>query len=515
MSPPMPHDSDKGKIEATEIGQLPAVKPAVQSEWPLALDLSHHLSVESRSREKSLLKLSTSYLTGDSELLSLAAGLPSVSLFPIEKIAVSAPTPKPATAAGRSEGVWRGDGLLSDLNQLLMEKDGKAKGYTNYDLSNALQYEQGTGAKDLLKFVKEHTKIVHNPKYSDWDCILTGGNTHAMETVFRMILNPGQGFIVEQYGFPETFEALRSLQIKLFGVEVDDEGMRADSLRELLSTWDVEVRGLERPRAIYLVPTGQNPTGATMSLERRKAIYEVAVEQDLLIVEDDPYYFLQMSEYVPGSDFQTVNVPKLNSEFLQTLVPSMLSIDTQGRVIRLDSFSKVIAPGMRCGWITSSARFIERILRHNEVGLQFPSGMSTAVLHSILQNSWGQEGYLDWLVNLRAEYTSRRNALLCAMDTYLPKEFCHWVVPSAGMFVWIKVDHTKHPHHHRGISAIEVELFHASIANKVLILPGAWFKVAEADATGVYFRATFASVSPENMMTAIKRFGEVLNCAFR
>ncbi|KAK9330239.1 pyridoxal phosphate-dependent transferase [Lipomyces starkeyi] len=515
MVPP-PHKADIETPEMSDSSPV-AIKPvvaAIESQTeskPGSLDLSHHLSIESRIRQKSLLKVSSSYLARDPELLSLAAGLPSPSLFPIEKITATVPIAKPESARN---GLWKNDGLLPDTRRdLLKEKDSSLKGQSEYDLSGALQYEQGTGAKQLLKFLKKHTEIVHNPQYRDWDCILSGGNTHAMETVFRMLINPGDYIILEEFAFPETAEALKPLRAKMIGMEMDEEGMRSDSLRQLLETWDETARGDKRPGVLYVVPTGQNPTGATMSVQRRKEIYDICVAYDLIIIEDDPYYFLQMSDYVPGADPTIVHVPKTNDEFLSTLIPSMLSIDTQGRVLRLDSFSKIAAPGLRCGWITGSDRFIERVLRHNEVGLQFPSGVSMAVLHGMLAEAWGQDGYLDWLVNLRAEYTSRRNALLVAMDKFLPRGVCDWVVPSAGMFVWLHVDHTKHPRKDNGIEAVEMELFEAGIDNKVLILPGAWFKVNQ-DARDVFFRATFASVSAEDMALAVERFGEVLRKSF-
>ncbi|KAK9325613.1 pyridoxal phosphate-dependent transferase [Lipomyces orientalis] len=513
MVPP-PHKAETELVDPSDSSPV-AIKPVVsQSQTeskPMALDLSHHLSIESKIRQKSLLKVSSSYLARDPELLSLAAGLPSPSLFPIEKITASVAIAKHESAR---DGLWKNDGLLPGMRRdLHKEKDSSLKGHSEYDLSGALQYEQGTGAKQLLKFLKRHTEIVHNPPYRDWDCIMTGGNTHAMETVFRMLINPGDYIVLEEFAFPETVEGLKPLRARMIGIDMDAEGMRSDSLELVLETWDEDARGGKRPGVLYVVPTGQNPTGATMSMQRRKEIYNTCVKYDLVIIEDDPYYFLQMSDYIPGQDTGAVQVPQTNDQFLASLLPSMLSIDTQGRVLRLDSFSKVAAPGLRCGWITGSDRFVERVLRHNEVGLQFPSGASMAVLHSMLTEAWGQDGYLDWLVNLRAEYTSRRNTLVSAMDKFLPREVCDWVVPSAGMFVWLRVHYAKHPHKDNGVEAVEKELFEAGIDNKVLILPGAWFKV-KPETSDVFFRATFASVSANDMAVAIERFGEVLRKGF-
>lgn len=122
----------------------------------------------------------------------------------------------------------------------------------------------------------------------------------------------------------------------------------------MLSNWNPEQHGNTRkPFLLYLIPTGQNPTGTTQSFQRRQAIYQVAREHDLLILEDDPYYFLQMNEYASSNESHAgTNIRSLEGLFMN-LIPSYLRIDTNGRIIRMDSFSKVISPGARLGWITA------------------------------------------------------------------------------------------------------------------------------------------------------------------
>jgi aromatic amino acid aminotransferase I len=185
---------------------------------------------------------------------------------------------------------------------------------------------------------------------------------------------------------------------------------------------------------LYTVPSGQNPTGATQGTERRKAIYAVAQKHDLYIIEDEPYYFLQMQPYT-GRDQPDVPPPKTVEEFVSSLIPSLLSIDVDGRVMRMDSFSKVLVPGSRLGWITASAQIVERYVRHAEVASQGPSGFSQVILYKLLDETWGHEGYLRWLMNLRLEYTKRRNALLAACEDHLPSDLVSWTPPAAGMFV--------------------------------------------------------------------------------
>ncbi|KAK9458863.1 pyridoxal phosphate-dependent transferase [Lipomyces oligophaga] len=464
-------------------------------------------------RRASRLKMASAYLA-DPEMKSLAAGLPAAELFPIARLSGSVLMPK--SEPERSSGSWKGDGLLTETVMFDKDKQSTQRGSTKYDLSKALQYEQGSGARQLLSFLKEHTKHIHNPKFLDWDCTMSGGNMQAIETIFRMLVTAGDYVIMEEFVFPETADCLRPMRCKPLPIPIDEFGIRVDLLEEVLSSWDFTTRGAKRPTVIYTVPTGQNPTGVTMNVARRRDLYAMACKYDMIIIEDDPYYFLQMPKYQRNRE-NWISVPKSNKDFLESLVPSMLSFDVEGRVLRLDSCSKVVAPGTRCGWITGSNQFIERILRHNEVSLQAPSGLSMAVLHGLLVDCWGQDNYLNWLVNLRAEYTIRRNAILDAMEDYLPKDIVSWVPPTAGMFVWMELDYEKHPlKEELSIEALEYKIYEESVVNKVLILPGGWFKSSEfSRPRGMYFRATFASVSQDIMRLAIQEFAQIVKVSYK
>jgi len=163
-------------------------------------------------------------------------------------------------------------------------------------------------------------------------------------------------------------------------------------------------------------------------------VYAVAQKHDLVIIEDEPYYFLQMDPY-KGPGASPVPPPSTHDEFLQALVPSFVRLDVDGRVVRLDSFSKVLAPGSRVGWAVLSQQLAERMVRHNEVSVQNPAGFAQIILFKLLDEQWGHGGYLDWLIHIRTEYTSRRNVLLDACHKYLPESVVSWAPPAAGMFV--------------------------------------------------------------------------------
>ncbi|KAA8573985.1 hypothetical protein EYC84_005524 [Monilinia fructicola] len=436
---------------------------------PKAKRWDHRISLESRSRKPSNLKGAAQYLKTPG-MISLGGGLPCPDYFPIEEISIKVPT-----VPHFSEEKTKESGTA-----ITAGKYDVSEGKGAYDLSIALNYGQGTGSAQMLR-------------------------TSALEQTYRIFCERGDYVLSEEYTFASAVETAAPLGVKFLGVKMDAEGLLPEALDELLSNWDEKARGARKPFVLYTVPSGQNPTGATQGTKRRHAIYKVAQKHDLYILEDEPYYFLQMQPYT-GPDAPDVPPPANNEEFLKALIPTYLSMDTDGRVMRMDSFSKVIAPGTRVGWITASEQIVERFVRSNENSNQNPSGISQIVLYKLLDESWGHGGYLQWLVNLRLEYTKRRNVILAACEKYLPKSIVSWNPPTAGMFLWLQVDWHKHPAAKtKPIQDIEQEIFLAGIGEGVLICPGSWFTAEKSGFVPVdmFFRATFAAASEEKMTEAI------------
>ncbi|XXG94094.1 Aromatic/aminoadipate aminotransferase 1 [Hypoxylon texense] len=479
---------------------------------PKARRWDHLLSQESLSREACVLKQAAKYLKKPG-LISLGGGLPSASNFPIDSLSMRIPTPPhfaeaevPATGQDVSIGKY-------DV------RDGRNGGV--YDLSIALNYGQSIGAAQLLRWATEHTELVHGPlPYADWRCALTLGSTGALEQALRMLCDRGRNdaVVTEEYTFSTALETAHPLGIRVFGVGMDGEGLRADKLDEVLGTWDEGGRGgARKPTVLYTVPSGQNPTGATQGARRRRDIYDVCRKHDVFILEDEPYYFLQMPPYgASNSNAPPPPPPATPEAFLEGLVPSLLSMDTDGRVLRMDSFSKVVVPGSRLGWITASEQVVERYIRHAEVASQGPSGISQVLLYKLVDEGWGHDGYLRWLMHLRLEYTRRRDAILAACERYLPTDLVSWVPPAAGMFLWLRVDHTQHPQAAtKSILEIEDDIFASCIDKGVLAIRGSWFR-AEQDVppSGLFFRTTFAAASEDDMARAIERFGAAVRESF-
>lgn len=492
---------------------------------PKAKRFDHRFSEESASRKASSLKGAMKYFTP--EMISLCGGLPSSDYFPFEKLSVRVPQ-----APGFSESDTSKSGI-----EVSGGKHDVKNGSSLYDLSICLNYGQSMGPPQLLRYFTEHTEIVHNPKYSDWDVAITIGSTSALELALRMFCTRGDFIITEEFSFSSAIETMVPQGLTPVGIPIDEFGMCATSLDRILSEWDESARGGAKPFVVYFVPTGQNPSGATQSLERRKAIYAVAEKHDLILLEDEPYYFLQMEDYVKGvvHEVKSPFNPTSTTEFLQNLIPSYLSLDVSGRVLRMDSMSKIIAPGSRTGWVTGPKQIIERFIRHQEVSSQSPSGFAEMSLYKLLEEAWGHKGFLEWLMYIRAEYTRRRDIIVNACHEYVPTQVASWVPPKAGMFHWIKVDASKHPGLLKGevkLDEIEEKVFLAAVAMDVLVARGSWFW-AEKDnkpspsqsvagealpekkkATDLFFRMTYAAATEQQMTEAVKRFGQALRTEF-
>ncbi|KAI9879971.1 MAG: Aromatic/aminoadipate aminotransferase 1, partial [Pleopsidium flavum] len=402
---------------------------------PKAKRWDYRLSAESTSRKGSSIKTAIKHLKKPG-LISLGGGLPSSEYFPIESIDIKVPIP-----GHFSEQETKESGVI-----LHTGKHDFAEGKGLY----ALNYGHAAGSVQLVRFVTEHTEvliprpyhyqlsltlhqIVHNPPYQDWGCTLTAGSTSALDMAFRTFTTRGEYIMSEEYTFATAVETAGPMGVKVIGIKMDEQGLLPSNMDDILTNWDEHARGAKKPWLLYTVPSGQNPTGATQGRERRKQIYQVAQKHDIYILEDEPYFFLQMQPYT-GPNAPDVPPPASHEEFIKALIPSLLSMDVDGRVMRMDSFSKVLSPGSRVGWITASEQIIERLLRHTEVSTQHPSGISQILLYKLLEEAWGHAGYLDWLINLRVQYTKRRDNICYACEMYLPKEIASWNPPAAGMF---------------------------------------------------------------------------------
>lgn len=473
---------------------------------PLAKDLTHHLSIEAMSRQPSQLKVAFKHFH-DPRIISLGGGLPLPELFPFNSVEVD------SLAAPFKRGI---DVLPEAEHEHLKIQIAKHQDdSSDIPLATSLQYGISSGAPQLVDFLKKHTEIIHDPAYQDWEIILTVGNTQAWDSTLRTFTNRGDTILSEEFTFSSASECARANGLNIVPVAVDLEGIIPEALEKQLENWTGPL-----PKLLYTIPTGQNPTGGNLSTERRQAIYKIAQKYDFIIVEDEPYYFLQMDEYTKDKESRSTHTPS-HEEFKKSLVKSYISMDVDGRVVRLDSTSKVLAPGARVGWIVTQSKIAERYLRQHEVTIQVASGFSQSIINGLLQR-WGQDGYLDWLIELRKSYTEKRDAAMDAVESYVPKQVAEWIPPTAGMFFWIKVDGSKHPEfaskYNSNTDELEMAIYERGIEYGVLMIPGHWFLIkGENSDTGsdMFFRGTFASVSAEKLDEGLKLFGKVLTDEYK
>ncbi|KAJ8602921.1 hypothetical protein MRB53_042305 [Persea americana] len=318
---------------------------------------------------------------------------------------------------------------------------------------------------------------------------------------------------------------------------------------------------------------GQNPTSGVLSLQRRRDIYALCQKYDILIVEDDPYWYLQFpsatamntTNISPGSTSFNPDVEMFaNGEprpdgwkssgfkFLDSIVPSSISIDTDGRVIRLDTFSKTVAPGCRLGWISAQPAFIERIQRVTECSTQQPSGFVQSLVSELLlgpdhsgikdvseATGWKVDGWIRWIEGLRGNYERRMNKMCSVLDDgrHLVKSgrresIDGWSViektqlysfdwPVGGMFIWLKVHFEHHPlyrafKHDRLSRALW--LFWTTKPYRVLVSPGTLFSPTEeikAKDGWRFFRLCFAAINVEDVEPVSKRCADGVQAFFK
>lgn len=460
---------------------------------PNAVDLNHRFSIESRSQQASTLKAAAATALSRDDMITLGTARPSPEYFPWTSLTM----------------LVGGDITSCEVN----EKE--------YDLSVAMNYGYAAGSAQLLRYVTEHVELIHDPPYADWETCLTCGTSSALDILLRIFCDRGDMVITEAFTYSGAKDVIKAHGLQILGIGMDDCGLLPDELDQTLSDWD-ETLG-KKPFLLYMVPTGHNPTGVTQSLERRKEIYEVAGRHDLYIIEDDPYYYIQLGTISSTAKYPTPCI-LTTDEYLARLPPSYLSVDTSGRVVRLDSTAKVLAPGLRLGWLTASPQMVQRFLAYSELSVVAPSGPSQILAFKLLEESWGHRGLIDRLIQLSVEYSRRRDTLIEACQRYLSGKACQCTIPSAGMFLWIRINPAEHPEAKAVKCAggqdltllvkLEDRIYKKAMGFGVLISKGSWFASSSELPGDLSFRLTFAAAAHNDLKVAVQRFAQALDTEF-
>ena len=274
----------------------------------------------------------------------------------------------------------------------------------------ALQYGTTNGVaelrEELVRFMGKVGIKVEGPE----DVLITVGSQEALDIIGRVFINPGDYVITESPTYLAALQAFRIYGPRIIGIPMDEEGMRVDVLEDTLRKLSNE----GRVKFIYVIPTGQNPTGITMSMERRRALLDLASKYDVLIVEDDPYGYIYFGDGEPPSRLK--------------------AMDSEGRVIYLSTFSKIAAPGLRLGWVAAS----REVIRWFELAKQ-SIDLHTSTLNQYIAAELLRRGIIERNIpRIREIYRTKRDLMLQALSQYMP-EGVSWTKPSAGMFIWLTV----------------------------------------------------------------------------
>ncbi|KAK7088516.1 kynurenine/alpha-aminoadipate aminotransferase, mitochondrial-like [Littorina saxatilis] len=421
------------------------------------MNYSRFFNPTSLARQPSAIRVMTAIVaSGPPSLISMAGGMPNADLFPIHEASLTL-------------------------------RDGSVLRIPPEQMKKALQYSATPGLPELVQWMKTLQKQMHNPPtrgISDpqrqLDVLITTGSQDGICKTMEACLQEGQNVLLETPTYSGTLSIVKPMRPKMLGIKSDKDGLDPAHLREVLSKWhpsDAKDDSSSIPRLLYLVPNGGNPTGAGLTLKRKKEIYELAQQYDLLILEDDPYYYLQFNE---------------------PYIPSLLSMDVDGRVVRFDSVSKLLSGGARVGVVTGPKAVLERINFHMQASVLHTSGLAQTCILSVLE-SMGQDGLRKHAHTVADFYLKQRDACIAAVEKHLTG-LAEWSVPSGGMFLWIRLLHVKDT-----FSLITEK----ARAAEVIFVPGQAFMIDEA-APSPYLRASYSLVSPADMDKGFQRLADLL-----
>jgi DNA-binding transcriptional MocR family regulator len=367
------------------------------------------------------------HVMADPEVISFGGGLPAWDLFPVEKI--------------------------REITDDLLRTDGPA----------TLQYSTSEG---YLPFREQLTKRYRHRgcDISVENVIIDTGSMQGIDLAGKLMLDPGDIVILGDPTFLTALQAFSFYRARYLTVPLDDEGMQIDLLPEILET--------NTPKFIYIMPTFQNPTGRTLSLERRHRLVEIANYYGVPIVEDDAYGELRYD----GDP-----------------LPTLKSLDTEGNVIYLGSFSKTLSPGLRVGFIIAPSALMEKLVFAKQA-----ADLHTSLLPQRIACEFLSRDLLDpHIETIIGNYRQRRDAMLEALDQHFPDDV-RWTRPEGGIFLWVTLP--------AGMDA--GQLFEQAVAEKVVFVPGSNY-FANGGGAGT-MRLNFSAYDEETISLGIERLATVI-----
>ena len=366
----------------------------------------------------------------DPEVISLSAGNPAPDAFPVDAIREI------------SERILRENPI------------------------GVLQYGVSEGYQPLRDTLKSYLKDKHNIGTEDDELIIVSGAQQVMDIAAKSFLNEGDVLICEAPSFVGALNTFRSYNTDLVGVPVDPDGMNMDALEKALD---------ENPNAkmIYTITNFQNPSGVTMSLEKKKRMYELAEAHNCLIIEDNPYGDLRYY----GED-----------------VPAIKSFDTDGLVIYSGSFSKVLSPGIRVGYMVANKKAMAKMIICKQ-GQDVHTSMWSQMLCYEFMTKYDFEAHLDYLRKL---YTVKADLCMKLLDEYVVPNGITYNKIEGGLFIWCDLP-----------KDVDMLDFCKKLTDrKVCVVPGNAF-LTDSDMECHSFRINFSTPTDEDLTKGIKIIGEL------
>ena len=376
-------------------------------------------------------------LTEQPDIISFAGGLPAPDVFPVEQFREAC----------------------------------------NYVLDNfgpqALQYSTTEGYIPLREMIARHTAR-YNIEITADNILITSGSQQALDFIGRLFLNRGDYIVVESPTYVGALQAWNAYGAQYIPVRADENGMIVDELEAALRIG---------PKFIYILPNFQNPSGSTLSLERRQKLVELADRYGVPIVEDDPYGQLRYEgEHIPS-------IVSLDSEYRGLNGGGHYS----GNVIYISTFSKLLAPGLRLAWVIAPPEVIRKLVMTKQAADLHTSSFNQYVAYEVAKG-----GFLDEHVKLiRAVYKERRDVMFEMMEEMFPQGVT-WSKPKGGMFLWGVLP--------EGTDA--TELLKRAVERKVAFVPGAAFHPRGGGANTM--RINFSYSSPETIREGVRRLAATL-----
>ena len=397
---------------------------------------AHRVQTMKSSVIRELLKL-----TEQPDIISFAGGLPAPEVFPVKE-------------------------FQKACNQVLMDHG-----------AQALQYSTTEGYVPLRELVSERSAH-QGLQVTAENVLITSGSQQALDFIGRLFINQGDYVVVEAPTYLGALQAWNMYGAQYISVRADEHGMVMDELEAALRIG---------PKFIYILPNFQNPSGSTLSLERRMKLVELADKYGVPIVEDDPYGQLRYEgDHIPS-------VAALDSRYRNEH-----NGEYNGNVIYLSTFSKLLAPGLRLAWVIAPLEVIRKFVMTKQAADLHTSSINQQVAYEVAKG-----GFLDEHVKvIRATYKERRDVMVEMMEEMFPAEV-KWVKPQGGMFFWSVLP--------ENIDAAEV--LEAAVERKVAFVPGGAFYPNGGGANTM--RLNFSYSSPDTVREGITRLGVTLKEALK